>query len=234
MAVTGYNQIEAEVLYIAKNIGYDIMLDGEVIGANFDATMNDLFSKSNNKVANYMVFDGMSRKAFEANTSMSLKSRKAWLEILILGNSNTFVKLVPYNYYEDFSKTSDETLMKLCDKHIAAGFEGAMIKDANSKYAFKRTYDWQKVKRFHSIDCKVVGIEEGTGRNEGAMGALVIEYNIKGKNYKCKVGSGFSDEQRAGFFYNAPIGIFIEVKYQEITKDGMLRFPVFMRLRPDK
>lgn len=233
MAVSGYNQIESEVLAIAKNIARDIMLDGEVIGANFDATMNDLFSKSNNKVANYMVFDGMGRNSFEAHNSTTLRSRKYWLELIISGNSNTFVKLVPYNYYEDFSNTSDETLMKLCDKHIANGFEGAMIKDANSKYAFKRTYDWQKVKRFHSIDVLVVDTIEGTGKYEGMVGALVIEYQYKGKTIKCKVGSGFTDEQRQlGHHYWT--GIIVEVKYQEITKDGMLRFPVFMRLRPDK
>ena len=50
------------------------------------------------------------------------------------------------------------------------------------------------------------------------------------------VGSGFTDIEREELWNRQSelTGRMIEVKYQEKTQDGSLRFPVFMRFRPDK
>ena len=47
-----------------------------------------------------------------------------------------------------------------------------------------------------------------------------------------KVGSGLSDSQRS--YQTAPgVGTVITFKYFELTKDGIPRFPTFLRVRPD-
>ena len=86
------------------------------------------------------------------------------------------------------------------------------------------------------LDLEVVGFEEGTGRNEGRLGAILVKY----KNNIVKVGSGFSDELRKEIWHdqNSWLGRTIVVKYFEETSNQnggiSLRFPVFVDWRDDK
>ena len=76
-----------------------------------------------------------------------------------------------------------------------------------------------------TLDLVVVGVQEGEGAFAELMGALVCDYN----GVQVKVGTGFTVEERYEYFKNPPK--MIEVDYQEITKDGSLRFPVFVKDR---
>lgn len=49
-------------------------------------------------------------------------------------------------------------------------------------------------------------------------------------NVELKIGSGFSDEQRAD---PPKIGSIITYKYQNLTKNLKPRFPIFLRVRSD-
>jgi len=74
-----------------------------------------------------------------------------------------------------------------------------------------------------------VGREEGAGRLAGRVGALAC---VTRGGVHFKVGSGFTDEQRA--YANAPrAGDVITFKYFELTTDKVPRFPTFLRVRPD-
>ena len=112
-------------------------------------------------------------------------------------------------------------------------WEGIMI-NLDTPYEFKRTKNLIKVKKFHTCDLFCVGVEEGSGRNKGVLGALVCKY----KDNLVNVGSGFSDELRREIWNNKEdvIGRIVEVKYKETTKDKKtrlesLQFPVFVILR---
>ena len=83
----------------------------------------------------------------------------------------------------------------------------------------------------------IVACEEGNGRLQGTLGAFVLDY----KGNEVRVGSGFTDEQRADFWHRRDemIGTLCEVKYKEISSDKntgaeSLQFPVFISLRTDK
>jgi DNA ligase-1 len=114
-----------------------------------------------------------------------------------------------------------------------------MIKDPNAMYECKRSTSWLKVKPFIEVSLTVVGIEEGTGRNEGKLGALICEGEDDGKKIVVNVGSGFTDDQRADYWTGkeSMVGQIVEVRADAatISQDSAdtysLRFPRFLRFR---
>ena len=108
-------------------------------------------------------------------------------------------------------------------KVLAVDGEGLMIKDPNCEYIGKRTKKLLKIKVFQDTEGTVVGKEYGEGRLAGMMGVLLVEDK---KGLVFKIGTGFSDAQRR----NPPKkGTIVTFKYQGLTKDGMYRFPVYLR-----
>lgn len=118
------------------------------------------------------------------------------------------------------------------DEYVSQGFEGAMIKDLNGMYCFGRDYSVMKFKAFFDADVRIIGFNEGTGKHVGKLGSFQVDY----KGVKVQVGSGLNDELREAIWANKNnyIGRTIEVRYQEETPDGSLRFPTFVCFRNDK
>ena len=83
------------------------------------------------------------------------------------------------------------------------------------------------MKLFLDDEALVVGHEEGEGRNKGRAGALRCRLR---SGAVFSVGSGLDDAARAA---PPPLGAVVTVKYFELTKDGVPRFPVFLRVRED-
>jgi len=137
----------------------------------------------------------------------------------------TFVEHKPLQ-----NKTLGE-VMKLAEHYVKQGWEGIVLKNKLSPYVCKRSKYWLKVKLFKSIDLLCTGIIPSKKKKD-EISAILIKY--KGK--ECKCGSGFTQEQRREFLRNPDliVGKIVEVKYQEESKDGCLRFPVFVRVRYDK
>ena len=115
-------------------------------------------------------------------------------------------------------------------KFVQDGYEGMMVRNQNSAYKYKhRSYDLQKVKRFVDDEFEIIGGKDGSGREAG----LVV--------YKCITSDGFefdvrprgTHEERAHVFKNLNdyIGKYLTVRYQELTDDGIPRFPVGIAVR---
>jgi DNA ligase-1 len=119
---------------------------------------------------------------------------------------------------------------------VAEDKEGLML-NLNVPYQRKRHRGLLKIKRFYTMDLPITGYEEGTGRLEGTLGSLVLDFC----GNEVKVGTGFSDEERRKMWGNRDklVGVLCEVKYKEISSDKStgtksLQFPVFVQLRNDK
>ena len=69
-----------------------------------------------------------------------------------------------------------KTYTELNKKAVAEGYEGIMIKDIDAPYECKRSHHMLKAKPFIEVSLKVVGTEEGTGRNEGKLGVLFARH----------------------------------------------------------
>jgi DNA ligase-1 len=90
-----------------------------------------------------------------------------------------------------------------------------------------------KLKPTIEIDCKCVSVIEGEGKYKGMLGAIMVK-QTNGK--LCKVGSGFKDDQRKDFWKHPKkiVKMTVEVKYKELTADGVMREPIFVQVRYDK
>jgi ATP-dependent DNA ligase len=53
-----------------------------------------------------------------------------------------------------------------------------------------------------TVDLNIVGFEEGTGRNEGRLGAIICEGIDDGKIINVNVGGGLTDENRDEYWLN--------------------------------
>lgn len=113
----------------------------------------------------------------------------------------------------------------------ARGGEGVMLNSTVGKYEIKRSKELLKVKHTEEHVLEVVDILEGTGKFEGMMGALVVNYN----GNKLGVGSGFNDAQRKDIWDNPEkyLGRSIEIDtFGESTNalgEKSLNCPIFKR-----
>ena len=138
------------------------------------------------------------------------------------------------------------------------GLEGIMAKQRHSIYQpGKRNDAWLKIKARQTAECVIVGYTRGKGDRESAFGALHLAQAVAvGWKYVGKVGTGFDDgslktvasEVKKLKTIKRPVKkkpiddarsvwieprLVCEVEYASLTPDGMLREPVFLKLRPD-
>jgi bifunctional non-homologous end joining protein LigD len=146
---------------------------------------------------------------------------------------------------------------KLYAASLASGFEGIVAKRRDSTYQpGKRTGAWLKIKSTQTAEFVVGGYTKGKGARE-ALGSLLLGYFSGSKlHFAGHVGSGLNDrivaelskrfvklERKAQPFVEKPPPhrpttwldpeVVVEVSFSDWTPDGMLRAPVFERVRDD-
>lgn len=138
------------------------------------------------------------------------------------------------------------------------GLEGIMAKERLSTYAAgRRSRQWLKVKSRQTTDCIIIGYTMGRGARGDTFGALhIAERRGDVLEYVGKVGTGFDDRSLKNILTalekvkqaRRPVEekppddaqtvwlepkLLCEVQYASRTRNGTLREPVFVRLRPD-
>jgi DNA ligase D-like protein (predicted ligase)/DNA ligase D-like protein (predicted 3'-phosphoesterase) len=138
------------------------------------------------------------------------------------------------------------------------GLEGIMAKQRNSAYLpGKRSDSWLKIKTRQTRECVIVGYTAGKGDRAERFGALhLAQVKGDGLKYLGKVGTGFDElrfravaaELKRLKTAKRPVKekplddarsvwvepkLMCEVQFASVTEDGLLREPVFIRLRPD-
>lgn len=206
------------------SIGEALVFDGEIYAGNWNDTISVVHAKKavDTSKLKYYIFDVVDFKSWSEKTSAPLSLRRVALEGKV-GLSDK-IKIISQYRIESIDKVRQQHAQNIKD-----GFEGSVLKRLSSKYSYGRSKSWVKWKEEITLDVLVEGYEEGTGRNEGRLGAFLCDLDGK----KLKVGGGYSDEQRDDFWNRKDdiVGKIIEIKGQEITKDGVVRFPVFLRER---
>ncbi|MGI9302878.1 MAG: DNA ligase [Gammaproteobacteria bacterium] len=135
-------------------------------------------------------------------------------------NTSPYLRIV-----EQFRVTAHEHLMQRLRDVVANGGEGLMLHRREARYLVGRSNDLLKLKLFDDAEAVVLGYRPGKGRYKGMTGSLRVR-DERGNIFH--IGSGLSDAQR----HNPPaVGTRITFRYQGLTRNGIPRFPVFLRVR---
>jgi hypothetical protein len=120
-------------------------------------------------------------------------------------------------------------------EYLADGLEGIILKDGSGIWENKRAKHQIKYKGELECDLRIVGVEEGTGKYVGMLGAIICE--SEDGVVKTRVGSGFKDEQRRNLGKEI-IGKIAAIKYnmRSVDKQGnqSLFLPIVLEIRDDK
>jgi bifunctional non-homologous end joining protein LigD len=175
-----------------------------------------------------------------------LVRRRAWMEDAIRSGT-------PYRISEAVKEG-----IELFGAAVKMGLEGIMAKDKNSAYLpGTRSAHWLKIKKRRTMECVIAGYTRGKSDRKELFGALQLALREADTlRYVGKVGTGFDEKSMKEIFsclkdirhVKRPIRekpsddaqtvwieprVVCEVQFSSLTKDGMLREPVFLRLRPD-
>ncbi len=189
----------------------------------------------------YKIFDYIDLKDFEVgigNTEFS--ARVSLMELrkdIFTSKYMSIVKQTRVASLEEFELMIKEASDK--------GWEGLILRKAESGYKGKRTKDLLKCKKFHDAEFTVLNTnptvkkmlnKQGLMEEVECLGNVEIEY----RGNIVSVGSGWSDSQRVQYFNNPEdiIGKTITVNYFEETKDSKtglfsLRFPTLKHVYED-
>jgi DNA ligase 1 len=214
----GYNIYDAPAWFTAGLPKHP--LDGELwIGRKKFQPASDIARSQGTpdrwKELKYLVFDAPDAKGpFEDRMKFLADALPSW--------KSSVTSLVEHVACKGNSHLEEEL-----DRIIDLGGEGLMVRKPGSHYERTRSSTILKVKKFLDMEVIVDDYEAGEGRHKGRVGALWVKLST---GVKCKVGTGLKDKDRD----NPPArGSIITVKYQELTEDGALRFPVYVGPRPD-
>jgi DNA ligase-1 len=234
---------EIEAVLERKPSPYDCVLDGEVMSKDFQDLMKQVHRKDGKAATDSVLhlFDFIPLSDFlQGGWDKPQSYRSNLVKYWVLENED-LLEHVQACAWEDVdldTTQGQERFVELNKTAVDGGYEGVMIKDIDAPYECKRTHAWLKAKPFIEITLTVVDVEEGTGRNEGRLGAVIVEGEDDGYNYRLNCGSGFTDAQRDQFWAERTslIGNLIEIRADARTKSQdsdtySLRFPRFKTFR---
>jgi bifunctional non-homologous end joining protein LigD len=196
--------------------------------------------------ATYYAFDLLSVEGFDTRTLPLMERKEILREVL--------PSVGPIRY-SDHIPTAGEAMF---EQVTGMRLEGIVAKKADAPYRGGRSLHWVKVRTVRVADFVVVGWTDPKGSRAGFGSLHVAQYDGEDLVYSGSVGSGFSDallgdllpmiDEMAVGECACTVGpvpkgpqhhwvrpdLAVEVKYKELTDQGLLRQPSFSRLRTDK
>lgn len=240
--LVNFDHIKQQFEAVASSFSEPMVFDGEVMSSSFQDLMKQVHRKSNVRANDAVLhlFDILPLAQFETGGTglqqiARIKYLREWYDA-----HQAHLPNVAVLSQELVDLDSDAGKIRFADinrQAIEGGYEGIMIKDPAGAYECKRTVSWLKLKPFIEVSLEVIGIEEGTGKNLGRLGALICQGIDDDKTVTTNVGSGFSDELRNEIWKNKKLveGQTVEIRADAVTQnqDGTysLRFPRFLRFR---
>ena len=219
-------------------------LDGELMlkAGDFNSVQSAIMSEQGRPDFIYVIFDYWKEPKLPYAKRMTLVIAKGLMSDRV-------------RYIENIYSSCPIDLEYQYNEWLDKGYEGAIVRDPHGPYKHGRStlkQGWMlKLKSFDDAEATIVGYEElmhndneatednlgNTVRSAhqagqtpgGTLGALVVEFN--GKQFK--IGTGFDAAERSRLWHlgDKLKGRLVTFKYQELSKYGIPRFPVYKGLR---
>lgn len=242
--------LDAAFLEMGKNIGMaNVVFDGELIVVDeagkpldrktgngiLNKAVKGTISESESAQVRAIVWDVIPRPYFMAGKcDVDYETRLATVVTAVdhLGqNVKHMVAVVETKIADNLYQAQ-----KMFESYYAAGLEGIILKDRNGIWEDKRVKTQIKFKGELECDLECVGWEEGTGKNKGKLGALVLRSSDAVVNVA--VGTGLTDDMRSTLKPEDVVGKIITIKYNARINnkkgEDSLFLPVFLEIREDK
>jgi bifunctional non-homologous end joining protein LigD len=255
-----YTQLFPEIARVLAALPFkDLVIDGEV--AVLDERGKSEFQRLQKRAqlrkkseiekatvelpATFFAFDLLGVEGYDTRGLPLLERKKLLKEIVPSAGAVR---------YTDHVATKGEAMF---EKVRELGLEGIMAKKADSLYKGGRWPAWLKIRVEKTGDFVVCGYTVPGGARQG-FGALHLGAYRDGELwYAGRVGTGFNEKQlvdmhrelaklqikkppckgpvptSADHKWVKPEWV-VEVRYKEVTSDGLLRHPAFLRVRDDK
>lgn len=216
----------------------EFILDGEVMGETWNDSASVVMSRKKGKDDSKMVFHVFDALPFfdwhDQESHLDLEDRLELVKELVSKIGDPVVTQVQGRLAND-----QEELLAAYLHDTDAGYEGVMVKDLVAPYLFKRSSNIRKLKPIKTFEGIIVGHYEGRrgSKREGLWGGFEV---VLPNGVVTRVAGGFTDKMKAEINLdpNLWIGRIIEMEGQPdpltgdgLTKDGKVRFPVYIRER---
>jgi DNA ligase-1 len=203
---------------------FALLLDGELYTHDLRSDFERLSSLARQskphpdaKQLQYHVYDVVSPLGF--------RDRIAKLEHLF--DASSPLRLVETVYADNAAQVFSHH-----EHFVKEGYEGAMVRHITTPYEHKRSSQLLKLKDFLDGDFVITTLEEGRGKLHGCVGAFVLKTE-DGKEFRAKWAAPEADLRKAFAEPEKWIGQRAVVKYQNLSTDGIPRFPILLRRRDD-
>lgn len=233
-----------------ENQKHKMILDGEIVAYDENGRPNfqllQQIGDNPNLALVYQVFDILWLNGHSTEELPLIQRKELLKEALVETDVIKYCDHIPKKGIDFFEQMKKMQL------------EGMIAKKADSLYIENhRTSDWLKIKFTNTEEVIICGFTEPRGSREG-FGALILGKYIDEKLiYAGHTGTGFNKTSlnemyerlkklavKTSPFENKPKTnmpvtwtkpeLVCEIKYSEITKDGIFRHPVFVAIREDK
>ena len=235
--------LEQDFIQMAGNV--DCVFDGELLVREGDVildrqTGNGILNKANKGTisaadaakVHATVWDLIPLVLFQDGyCGTPYSTRFDSLATLLATHEPEKVWLVQNTVVEDIEQAN-----RLFERYLSMGQEGIILKSKDGVWEDKRSKTQIKFKGELECDLKIVGVEEGTGKYEGMLGAILLESSDG--VIKVRAGSGFNDEQRKNLWNENLLDKIVAIKYNMRIKNKLgeesLFLPIVLEIRDDK
>lgn len=205
----------------------DIVLDGELYTHHF--TFNDLMKlirptknqSENETLLQYWIFDIVSDDPYETRMSHMRSLQKRYNTLFPSCETIQFLYSTPIQRDE---------LSAYHELFLEHGYEGSILRNLHAPYQKGvRSFDLMKYKSFQDDEFEIVDFRSGNGSDTDAV---ILQCKTKdNKLFFVKPKGSLDYRQELYRCGKTLIGKWLTVRYQELSTDGIPRFPVGFSIR---